>query len=233
VGLHGQQPIATNWVDFRLTVIHVPWLVAWTIFFLFVLLIFLFAVRNTPLLREEGLPGNQAAFSLAKCQMAWWFFLAFASYLLIYMVTWDFDTITAGTLGLIGISAGTALAAAMVDSSKNNQMIAEQRQLLTEQNAVPAPPAPRDAQITARLDAIAKELATPTHQNFLSDILTDSDGISFHRFQMLVWTVILGVIFAISVYTDLIMPNFSATLLGLMGISSGTYIGFKFPETKN
>jgi hypothetical protein len=27
-----------------------------------------------------------------------------------------------------------------------------------------------------------------------------------------------------------VMPEFDTTLLGLMGISSGTYIGFKFPE---
>jgi hypothetical protein len=28
------------------------------------------------------------------------------------------------------------------------------------------------------------------------------------------------------------MPEFSTTLLGLMGISSGTYLGFKLPEKK-
>ena len=27
------------------------------------------------------------------------------------------------------------------------------------------------------------------------------------------------------------MPEFDASLLGLMGISSGTYVGFKFPES--
>jgi hypothetical protein len=31
----------------------------------------------------------------------------------------------------------------------------------------------------------------------------------------------------------LTMPELSVTLLGLMGISSGTYIGFKFPEQKS
>jgi hypothetical protein len=50
---------------------------------------------------------------------------------------------------------------------------------------------------------------------------------------MFVWTIVLGIIFVISAYTDLLMPNFSATLLGLMGISAGTYVGFKFPEQKN
>ena len=42
----------------------------------------------------------------------------------------------------------------------------------------------------------------------------------------------LGIIFMSSVYNNLTMPEFSPTLLGLMGLSAGTYIGFKFPEQK-
>ena len=41
----------------------------------------------------------------------------------------------------------------------------------------------------------------------------------------------LGIIFVSSVYNNLSMPEFSTTLLGLMGISSGTYVGFKSQET--
>jgi hypothetical protein len=37
-------------------------------------------------------------------------------------------------------------------------------------------------------------------------------------------------VFVRLVYNDFAMPEFSPTLLGLMGISSGTYLGFKFPE---
>ena len=47
---------------------------------------------------------------------------------------------------------------------------------------------------------------------------------------MVVWTIVLGVIFAWSVYRNMTMPEFDASLLTLMGISSGTYVGFKFPE---
>ncbi len=67
-------------------------------------------------------------------------------------------------------------------------------------------------------------------EGFLNDVLSDPTGISLHRFQMFVWTLVLGVIFVASVYKNLAMPQFSATLLGLMGISSGTYLGFKVPE---
>lgn len=41
--------------------------------------------------------------------------------------------------------------------------------------------------------------------------------------------LVLGGIFLTAVLWDLTMPEFSATMLALMGISSGTYIGFKLP----
>jgi hypothetical protein len=66
--------------------------------------------------------------------------------------------------------------------------------------------------------------------SFLADILTDDNGFSLHRVQMLFWTVALGAIFVFSVWRDLAMPEFSDTLLALMGISAGAYIGFKLPE---
>jgi hypothetical protein len=72
----------------------------------------------------------------------------------------------------------------------------------------------------------------PQSDGFLVDILTDASGMSFHRFQMFIWTLVLVVLFAFSVWTRLAMPTFSATLLALMGISAGTYLGFKIPETR-
>ncbi|MCK5467548.1 MAG: hypothetical protein KAI99_03540, partial [Cyclobacteriaceae bacterium] len=65
---------------------------------------------------------------------------------------------------------------------------------------------------------------------FINDILSDNTGFSFHRFQILIWTIVLGIIFIVEVISNLQMPEFDDTLLMLMGISSGTYIGFKFPE---
>ena len=76
-----------------------------------------------------------------------------------------------------------------------------------------------------------KEVLTPQEsKSFFKDILSDVNGASFHRVQLLVWTLILGLIFLYSVWKSLSMPEFSATLLALQGITSGTYLGFKFPE---
>lgn len=71
----------------------------------------------------------------------------------------------------------------------------------------------------------------PASHGFLRDILGDSAGnIGLHRFQIMVWTLVLGIMFSVSVITELTMPEFSSTLLAAMGISAGTYLGFKFPE---
>lgn len=83
------------------------------------------------------------------------------------------------------------------------------------------------------LERRAAEVASrrwPASESFLQDLLTDANGISLHRFQMLVWTLVLGSVFLYRVYTELAMPEFGATLLTLLGISSGVYVGLKVPE---
>jgi hypothetical protein len=49
-----------------------------------------------------------------------------------------------------------------------------------------------------------------------------------HRVQMVIVTLSFGAIFLWNAATLLTMPEFSATMLALMGISSATYVGFKF-----
>lgn len=75
-----------------------------------------------------------------------------------------------------------------------------------------------------------KELPVGIKGEFLEDLLTDANGVTLHRFQMLAMTVILGVMFIIHVATTLTMPEFDGSLLALMGIAGGTYVGFKIPE---
>lgn len=168
------------------------------------IILFVSMCRRTTMIRSPVVmpPGAVAPYSLSRFQMAWWFFLVIAGYTFMWMITGELDTISESILALIGIGAGTALGAAVIDAPP-------------APNAQPSPP-------------------PPPSEGFLRDILSDGLGsVSFHRFQMFAWTVILGMIFIISVWEQLSMPEFSATLLGLMGISSGTYLGFKLPEKKN
>lgn len=71
-----------------------------------------------------------------------------------------------------------------------------------------------------------------TSDGFLQDILSDEKGVNIHRFQMLIWTIVLSIIFVNSVFQNLAMPQFDDSLLTLMGISNGTYLGLKIPENK-
>jgi hypothetical protein len=51
-----------------------------------------------------------------------------------------------------------------------------------------------------------------------------------HRFQLAAFTLVLAGVFVLGVYDDLAMPEFNTTLMGLLGLSAGTYLGLKIPE---
>ena len=261
VGLNPGVTFRSEIDSFQLNIYNpvIFWLAAGLFFVLVGLFVWL--ARRSDVLRESGPPPPavggivpRRAYSLARVQMAIWFFVVLVSFILIWIISFGLDTISVSVLGLIGISTGTGLAAAVIDSSKGASMLAQRVQLVAEDSGLvakltalglkPLPLAPADVEAQtaaqARRDQIASDVAdldrqinTPAHVNFLTDILSDANGISFHRFQMACWTTILVIVFLVSVWRDLNMPDFSATLLGLMGISSGTYLGFKFPELKN
>ena len=194
-------------------------------------------------------------YSLGRVQMAFWFTLVIASFLFIWLVTGAYDIITTGILTLIGISAGTSLSAVAIDSSKGQDLISQVQKLNEEKSTVEKDLAILENSLTsstpvtqptiqsnintkqARLETIQTEinnlmdqLKPSVSRGFLSDILGDLGGVSFHRLQMVLWTIVLGMIFLYSVWARLSMPEFSATLLALQGITAGTYLGFKFPE---
>ena len=237
------------------------------VFVTLVMLVWL--AQRTSLIRDGGVcpvPGKKKPYNLGRTQMAFWFFLIYASYVTIWLITNALDTITGSLLALMGISAGTALSEAMIDSSKKDastnqlqnltgekialeQTIPELQSQVTAVNTKPAllpeDVSARDslnnqvqssrarlAQVNQRLQTVTPAADTGVTKGFWRDILSDGSGYSFHRFQIFAWTIVLGIIFISSVYNNLTMPEFSATLLGLMGISSGTYIGFKFPAEK-
>jgi hypothetical protein len=219
---------------------------------------FLILARRSDIIRDVGREpkfGQRRPYSLARTQMAFWFFLVVASYLYIWLVTGNHDTLTQGVLVLIGISAATGLGAMVMDQTRSQEGASRHLALETERTALAAcVPVLRAAMVSSpppvdlpalqkellekelRLAEVTQSLASlpmpepPVSQGMLIDILRDDTGVTFHRFQMVGWTLVLGVVFVTSVYRELVMPDFSATLLGLMGISSGTYLGFKLPQ---
>ena len=72
-------------------------------------------------------------------------------------------------------------------------------------------------------------------KNFLLDILSDAQGISVHRFQNFVWTLIAVLVYFYRyanppVDSKEVLPVLDQTLLALTGISSATYLTLKTRE---
>ncbi len=209
-----------------------------------------------PVGKEGSTKPVRKPYSLARCQLAFWFFLVISSFLFLWLITGAYDIITTSILALIGIGSGTALGAAIIDNSKKDEAHNQFTALQAEQVALSTDIATLDSQASTgqrsfddpntqqearamktRLHKVSTEMGTleatvgpQESHGFLRDVLSDATGVSFHRLQMFVWTVVLGIIFISSVWKRLAMPEFSATLLALQGISAGTYLGFKMPE---
>lgn len=199
-------------------------------------------------------------YSLGRVQMAFWFVLVIGAFLFIWLVTGAHDTVTPSVLGLIGIGAGTGLGAAAIDQGQDGsnsatlaglkaekdplvQEISELDTAVTNAAASPEKVAALAATralkkarlvvISDKIKALEEDQKAVESKGFFRDILTDPAGeVGFHRFQMAVWTVVLGVLFLRSTWERLSMPEFSGTLLALLGLSVGTYLGFKIPERK-
>jgi hypothetical protein len=227
VGLEDEYPVSSEAGKLRLQTIPLWWFVFWTILFILLFVGFIVLAKCTNLLRDEGPEpsgGERRPYSLARTQAAWWFFIVLASYLFIGMITGDFSTTITGTvLTLLGISAGTVVGSVFVDASKPP----------APRPAAPAPPPAPGPPSTSPPPATAPAVrGTPSWKNewWWQDILSDADGVTFHRFQMAAWTFVLGIIFVVQVYYALAMPEFNGTLLALLGISAGTFLGAKIPE---
>jgi len=162
----------------------------------------------------------QRTFSLGRCQMAFWLVLLTVGFVVIWSITGDYQGIlTPQSLVLLGISGATALSATSIDASKATAAAA---------TAAAAPPPPANPP-----PADPNAPTPPRHVSFLDDILTDVNGPALQRLQVLVWTLLLGLISVVSMYRTLSLPAFDDTLLALAGISSGLYVGFKWPEKQS
>ena len=210
VGANQELSFPTDERDFELEVLPRPELFGFFATLAVGLLLFVRLVKRTAILRDPAPApaGKQPPYSLSRFQLAFWSLLVVAAYIFIWMITEELDTITGSVLVLLGIGSGTALGATLIDAGKQ---------------------APEG---TAKASDAAPPAKPRASAGFLTDLVSDDNGVSLYRFQLVVWTLVLGVIFCSSVYNGLEMPQFSTTLLGLMGLSSGTYLGFKVPESK-
>jgi hypothetical protein len=201
---------------------------------------------------------EEQTYSLGRSQMAFWFTLIFAAFVFLFFMLWDYNTLTTQSLVLMGLSGATSIFSVAVDAAKDTPIGAANETLraiglrtyddvlrldqeIAERQAGLKNTPSTDADTILKLrteisDRLNKkrswrELTRPfVSQGWYRDLTTDNNGPALHRLQMFVWTLAIGVLFIVEVYRSLALPEFSATLLALMGITSASYIGFKYPE---
>ena len=232
------------------------WLLLECFFLLF--LLFLYYAFATKVLRDMA-PDGLWHLSLGRCQMAFWFFIVAGSYIFLWIVTGDYRTLTAQELLLLGLSSATGLGAFLItDESAEStprgaavltktelnledpdqlQALARSERELQKKAGLTEAEILRSQERIAELDrraAYYKKGWRSALRRSVNDLLSESnDGRpSFHRFQMIGWNLAFGVIFVRAVYYKLAMPEFSSDQLLLMGISNGTYLGFKWSAAK-
>jgi hypothetical protein len=207
---------------------------------------------------EPGALDWRGPYSLARTQAAWWFFVVLAAYLFIGLVTGDFsNSFNSTALTLLAIGAGTALGSAAINVAKTSDKAALEEQRARETATQDVTKLKDEADILQRkadaepiksankLTLVAEVAAAETRlsvaksdrakllnqsEGFFRDIVSDANGVSFHRFQVVAWTVVLTAVFVKDVGSGLAMPDFNATLLGLQGLSAATFLGLKTTE---
>jgi hypothetical protein len=191
-------------------------------FVLVTLIIFVCLARWTSLLRDEisdskefidnqqqqqvkqGKPvSNERPFSLSKVQLGIWTMVISSSY--IYL------SLFKGDCGETDINKTALILFGIFSGTAVSSKIIDKREIKDQR---------------------------PRHQNtpsggFFTDILSDDLGISIHRFQHVVWTLVGVMVYLYKIgeiKTGCVLPDLSDTLLTLMGISSATFLAIRSKE---
>lgn len=141
-------------------------------------------------------------YSLARLQMALWTIVIIAGLFLVYLITATIFQIPGSVLVLMGVSGATYLGARVLDAR--------------DPAAAPAP--------AAKPGPPARSLG------IFTDVISDERGVALHRAQMLVWTLVMIALFLTELFRRLVFVEFDDTMLGLLGISNGSYLALKALE---
>lgn len=181
--------------------------------------------KNGEALGENEIYFSDIPFSLSRAQLLFWNVIVIFAIIYVWMWTDELVAPTGTVLMIIGISGGTNLIGRIIDQNRTKKQAEKIEE--TQQTPAPGDAAPADdGKITVR-DFYNEDYKS---KGFLTDILSDGGSISIHRFQLVIFTAIIGIYFIWQVIYSLNMPQFSDTMLLLMGISSSTYAGVKITE---
>lgn len=186
-------------------------------------------------------------YSYSRLQLLWWTFIVFVTFITILIASGKIPTLDTSTLLLLSIGALTTASARLVDLSDE----ANQAKKMAIPPAAPSAdpdqtgnPSPPVAPVPAvAVLPLSKDMKS---EGFWLDILSDRNGISIHRLQVVVFNILFGAWFiyqsviqlkGISPMTPIdvlskIMPVISENNLILLGLSAGTYVAMKTTENK-
>jgi hypothetical protein len=168
--------------------------------------------KNDPTDKEKGVINvRDLPYSLSRFQFLFWLLIIFASIIHIWCITDSLTNPTGTVLLLLGISGGTFYVGRLIDKKQVD----------------PTSVVPVKTATECVTEFVDKNLRT---KGFMRDVLNDGKGISLHRLQLVMFTIFLGIYFIWEVVYGLKLPQFSDTMMTLMGISSGTYAGMKTSE---
>lgn len=167
--------------------------------------------RRSEILRDKtnSLSGDVAykPYSLSRTQLFLWTLIIACTFILGCAYKGTFTGIINNTaLILLGISLATTVGGSIVDSTVSgtgNSIVAKEILMANTQR---------------------------TEANIMVDVLSDSRGVSVHRFQAVVFNVIFGAIFVYKFAKTGEFPDFGEQELTLMGISQAGYVGLKANE---
>ena len=172
-------------------------------------------LRDAATLDTAGKPSG--TYSLGRTQMALWLGLTVAGFIFLWLTLGFYlHVITNSILVLLGINSVTGLASVLIGKQPGGA------------NPPTPPPTPPGQQTPAPGPSTQ---TAPKTTWFWADLVSDSTGPKLHRIQMIAWTFILAIIFTWNVFWNFVFVEFDTNLLLLMGIASGTYLGFKPQET--
>ncbi|MDB4222942.1 hypothetical protein N9850_04155 [Granulosicoccus sp.] len=202
----------------QLNLVSTKVLATWLSVIACLLIIFLVLARKSDILRagEPLMAGARPPMSLACTQMAFWLFIIVSSYVFIWLVSGNLNSTNETVLILLGIASGTYLGSVFIESTSEVVQVKQNQSPQTDQS----------------YSTLKKHPVRKRETKWFMQLLSDNTGVKLHRFQILTWTVVLGGIFVAETVKSLSMPTFPPSLLGLLGISTTTYLGFKFPELK-
>ncbi|WP_321964236.1 hypothetical protein [Paraburkholderia sp. J7] len=252
--IDGKNPNSNPTITFQRY--SIPGMILGTFAVFLVAFITVMCARKTVMIRDTVIPQMrrpERPYSLGRVQMAFWFCLIFSSFIFILTITGDLNSLNPESFTLLGLSSATALGAVAIDQTKNGPIAnieaavlaigltlsSEVEELYTKamdpvlaagQAVQTIPNAPANSTYATLWATYQSKIAPIKSQGFIRDLVNDVNGPTIYRWQIMAWTLVLGVIYVGKVYIGLETPEFGTNLLAVMGISSGVYLGFKVPE---